>query len=234
MGSYLSIDAVIDAAFLSDLRERGIITGTFIQLDPSRREGVVNGILEESALKGPTQINIKEVARRAGVSIGSLYQYFNHRQGLLDFAIEIITRQMVASLTYFKPYMTELPLREALSAYLQGGFEMAKEYQGYIHYFMRAAYQGDPVFTERVVRPIAVIMLDITRDILAAAQLRGEVRQDIDFEATARLINTLIIAVYDAQFLPYLNTYYQLVDEDVLPERIIDNLLVLIENTLKP
>jgi len=48
------------------------------------------------------------VARRAGVSIGSLYQYFNHRQGLLDFAIEIITRQMVASLTYFKPYMTEL------------------------------------------------------------------------------------------------------------------------------
>jgi hypothetical protein len=141
---------------------------------------------------------------------------------------------MVASLTYFKPYMTELPLREAISAYLQGGFEMAKEYQGYIHYFMRAAYHGDPIFTERVVRPIAVIMLDITRDILAAAQLRGEVRRDIDFEATARLINTLIIAVYDAQFLPHLNAYYQLANENVPQERILDNLLILIENALKP
>jgi TetR/AcrR family transcriptional regulator len=234
MSSYIPVNVVLDADLLADLRERGIITSTFIQLDPLRREAIVTGILEESALKGPTQINIKEVARLSGVSIGSLYQYFNRRRGLLDFAIEIITRQMVASFMYFKPCMTELPLREALSAYLQGGFEMAKEHQGYIHYFMRAAYQGDPVFTERVVRPVAVVMLDMTRDILAAAQLRGEIRQDIDFEATARLINTLIIAVYDAQFLPHLNAYYQLADEDVRQERILDNLLVLIENALKP
>ena len=234
MNSYASINTFLDQTFLADMNQRGIITNTFIRLYPLRREAVVAGLLEEVALKGPTYIDIKEVARRAGVSVGSLYQYFNHRQGLLDFAIEIITKQTVVSLTYFKTYLAEMPLRRALRAYMQGGFEMAKDYHGYFHYFARTAYQGDPLLVERVVQPIAVVMLDMTREILAAAQLRGEIRHDIDFEPIARLINTLVIAVYDAQFLPHLNTYYQLSNQNVPPECILDNMLILIENALAP
>jgi|WetSurMetagenome_2_1015567.scaffolds.fasta_scaffold107238_1 AcrR family transcriptional regulator len=233
MSSYPPTTAFIDSSFLVALQERGFITKTLVRLNPLRREAIVTGILEEAALKGPTQINIKEVARRAGVSVGSLYQYFNHRQGLLDFAIEIVTRQMAEALTYFKPYLTEMPLREALKAYIQGGYELVKEYQGYIQYFMRAAYQGDPVLVARVVQPVARVMLEMTRDILDGARLRGEIRPGIDIEATSRLANTLIIAVYDAQFLPHLNTYYQLTDENVTRERILDNMLSLIENALK-
>jgi TetR/AcrR family transcriptional regulator len=233
MGSYYSSTSFINQTLLTDLHRRGLVTGTFLRLDPLRREAVVASILEEAAIKGPTQINIKEIARRAGVSIGSLYQYFNQRQGLLDFAIEIITRQMIAAFDYIRPYLKEMPLREGIKAYFEGGNQMAKEYQGYIKFFARSAYQNDPVITERIVRPVAQIMLDLTRDMLEAALSRGEVRPDIDLEATARLINTMIIAVYDAQFLPSLNTYYQLTDKNVSPERILENMLVLIENALK-
>jgi AcrR family transcriptional regulator len=128
----LSMASFFDQAWLNELQRRGIITGTFMRLNPARREKIVSGILEEAALKGPSSINIKEAARRADVPVGSLYQYFNRRQGLLDFAVEIITKQLIAAFTYFKPYLQDLPLHEALQAYLQGGDEMAEEYQGYI------------------------------------------------------------------------------------------------------
>jgi TetR/AcrR family transcriptional regulator len=233
MSSYSPIKDFLDQDYLTGLQKRGIVTSTFIRLSPLRREAVVASILEEAAIKGPTQINIKEVARRAKVSIGSLYQYFNQRHGLLDFAIEIITRQMIAVFDYARPYLKEMSLRKGIQSYLQGGHEMEIEFQEYIKFFTRAAYQNDPDVTERIVKPVARVMMGITREMLEAARLRGEIRPDIDFEATARLINTLIIAVYDAHFLPTLNTYYQLTDEDVSPERILDNLLIFIENALR-
>jgi len=233
MSSYVPLESFLDSTILAELHQRGIITGTFIRLNPARRETIVAGILEEAAIKGPASINIKEVARRAGVPVGSLYQYFNRRQGLLDFAVDTITRQMVAAFTYTKSYLIEMPLHDALMAYFQGGNEMVQEYRGYFQYFAHAAYQNNPALTKRVVEPVARVMLDMTRGILAAAQSRGEIRRDIDFEAMVRMVNTLIIAVYDAQFLPNLNTYYQLIDGNVSKERALNCMVGFIEDAFK-
>ncbi len=210
-----------------------MITRTFQRLDQPRRDAVVASILQEAALKGPTQINIKEVARRAGVSIGSLYQYFPRRQGLLDFTVDIITRQMISLFDSFRPYLKDMSLRESIRAYLQGAHEMEKEFRGYIQFFTRAAYQQDPAVTEKIVKPVATVMLNMTREIIEIARARGEIRADIDVEAVSRLVNALIIAVYDAQFLPTLNTYYQLTDDNVSAARITDTLLFFIGNSLE-
>ena len=75
--------------------QEGLVTRTFRRLDPERQQAVVHAILEEAGEKGPTAINIKEVARRADVSVGSLYQYFGNRDGLLDFAVALCVRYMV-------------------------------------------------------------------------------------------------------------------------------------------
>jgi AcrR family transcriptional regulator len=60
--------------YISQLEQEGIVTRTFRRLDPDRQEAVFNAILEEAIEKGPASLNIKEIARRAGISIGSLYQ----------------------------------------------------------------------------------------------------------------------------------------------------------------
>jgi hypothetical protein len=59
----------------------------------------------------------------------------------------------------------------------------------------------------------------MVHNMLAQAAGRCEIRQDVDLEATARLIHALTIAAGDSQFLAYLNTYFQVVGEDVPPER---------------
>jgi AcrR family transcriptional regulator len=216
--------------YISQLEGEGIVTRTFRRLDPDRQEAVFNAILEEAVEKGPASLNIKEIARRAGVSIGSLYQYFPNRDGLLDFAVELCTRSTIAMFQEYKPMMAAMPLRVAMNAYLMGGLEWGQTALGLVRFFGRAAYQGDSDLAERVVLPIATIMRETMQEILNQAQTRGEIRSDVDIEAMARVVNALMIAIGDSQLLPYLNNYFQVTDKKIRLERISNALLDLIEH----
>jgi AcrR family transcriptional regulator len=161
--------------------------------------------------------------------VGSLYQYFPNRDGLLDFAAELCTRSTVAMFQEYKPVMAAMPLEEALSAYLMGGLEWGQTSMGLVRFFGRAAYQGDPDLAERVVRPIATVMRETMQEILTQARDRGEIRRDLDIEAMTRVMNGLMIVIGDSQLLPYLNTYFQVSDKSLPLERVSDALLELIQ-----
>jgi hypothetical protein len=82
------------------------------------------------------------------------------------------------------------------------------------------------------VKPIADAMLEIIKNLLTMAQGRGELRPDLDLDATARVVNALIIAVGDSQLLPYLNSYFIVTDESMPLERVIDAVVDLVTSGL--
>ncbi|MCP4540228.1 MAG: TetR/AcrR family transcriptional regulator [Chloroflexi bacterium] len=204
------------------------MTRTFRRLDPERQLAIFSGIVDEAIDKGPTAINIKHVAKRAGVSVGALYTYFPDRDGMLDFAVELCVRIMVDEFNSYRSYFAELPLREALGIYLTGGIEWGRARFKMVQFFARAAYHHDSNLSDRLVRPIAVIMRETIHNILTQAVARGEIRDDVDLEATVRVVHGALIVAGDSQLLPYLNVYFQMNDEDVSLERTLDALLDLI------
>jgi AcrR family transcriptional regulator len=197
------------------LERDGLVTRTFRRLDPDRQLAVIEAILEEAAARGPTSLAIKRVAARAHVAVGSLYQYFPDRDGMLVFAATVSSRFLTACFEQYRPMLAALPLRDALAAYLGGGVEWSRMYAGFVRFFARAAYQGDVGFEDQVVEPVATAMRETVRDMLAAAHARGELREDVDIEWAARLTHALTIAVGDGQLLPHLNAYFQVLPEGV-------------------
>jgi AcrR family transcriptional regulator len=216
--------------YISKLEQEGKVTRTFRRLDPERQEAIFNAIMEEATEKGPASLNIKEIARRAGVSVGSLYQYFPNRAGLLDFAVELCTRSTITMFKEYMPMMAAMPLQDAIQAYLMGGIEWSQAAMGLVRFFGRAAYQGDPDLAKRVVRPIATVMRETMQEILTQAQARGEIRPEVDIAAAARVVNALMIAVGDSQLLPYLNNYFQVTDKKMSLERVSQTVLDLIQH----
>ena len=210
------------------LEEQGFVTRTFRRLDPMRQQAVLQAILDDAAEKGPADLNVKEVARRAKVSVGSLYQYFGSREKLLSFAVELSVLMMTDLFTVSRPYLLEMPLRDALNAYLSYGLEWSKTQQGVVQFFGRAAYQGDSQMAEKVVRPVATAMREVMFDLLSAAHKRGELRPGLDVEAAARVVNVMTIAVGDSKLLPYLNNYFQVTDESMPLDRIIETMVDLL------
>jgi hypothetical protein len=84
------------------------------------------------------------------------------------------------------------------------------------------------------VRPVGTALREIIREMLAEAQRRGEVREDIDVDRAARIVNALLIAVGDSWLVPYLNTYYQLTDAETTLEDVLNSTLDLIERGIAP
>ena len=197
------------------LERDGLVTRTFRRLDPDRQLAVIQAILEEAAERAPASLAIKQVAARAQISVGSLYQYFPDRDGMLMFAAIVSSRFMTACFERYRPMLAALPLREALAAYLGGGVEWSRMYTGFVRFFARAAYQGHVGYEDQLVEPVATAMRETVRDVLAAADARGELRGDVDIEWAARLTNALTIVVGDGQLLPHLNAYFQVVPDGV-------------------
>jgi AcrR family transcriptional regulator len=215
-------------AYILQLEQKGLVTRTFRRLDPERQEAIISAIVDEAIEKGPTAINVKRVAKRAGVSVGSLYTYFPNRDGMLDFVVEMSVRFVSDEFNSFRPYFLEPPLREALTIYLTGGVEWGEAQAKMVQFFARAAYHRDSNLSNRLVRPIATIMRETLHEILVQAAARGEIRDDVDMEAAARVIYAAMIAASDSQLLPYLNAYFQVNDEGMPPERTANALIDLI------
>jgi AcrR family transcriptional regulator len=210
------------------LEQEGLVTRTFRRLDPERQQAILLAILDEAADKGPASLNIKLVAERAGVSVGALYQYFKDRDGMLNFAVDLCARFLKEMLLSYRPLLIAMPLREGLIAYIGGGVEWSRTYMGLLRLFIRAAYQGEPTLSEKLVVPIATTLREIVADMLAQAIQRGEVRADIDLDSVIRLVHGLSIITGDSVIVPYLNAYFQIQDTALPPERVLNALVDLV------
>lgn len=211
-------EAALLYAQIVTLERDGWATRTFRRLDPDRQLAVIEAILAEAAARGPRSLAVKRVAAQAGVAVGSLYQYFPDREGMLKFAAMASSRFLTACFDRYRPTLAALPLRDALTAYLGGGVEWSGTYAGLLRFFARAAYQGDMGLEEQVVKPVALAMHETVRAILVAARAREEVRADVDLEWAARIVHALTIAVGDSQLLPHLNAYFRVVPENLSSE----------------
>jgi AcrR family transcriptional regulator len=217
-----------------NLETEGYVTRTFRRLDPPRQGAIIEAIFNEASEKGPSLVNVKAVAQRAGVAVGSLYMYFNNREGMLDFAVELCGRYICDSLESYRSLFLELPVLEALRGYLVGGIEWSRMQAAFLQLFARAAYQGDAQLVGRLVVPIATVLRNMIQEILYKALERGEVRRDIDLEAATRVIHAWMIALGDSQLLPYLNNYFQVNSEEISFERSVDAALQIIYQGIRP
>lgn len=227
------MDSTSIQSLIFQAEQDGLVQRTFRRLDPDRQQAVIHAILAEAAISGPDQIRIQAVAERAGVAVGSLYQYFLDREHLLDFAIWLCSRSWEEMFNLYIPLLAAMPLRDGLRAYIQGGLEMSETERGVVQFFGRAAYQGGQGRAQAAVDSIARIMLSGIREMLEQARLRGEIRQNLDLEATARSVNAYLIALGDGQLFPYLNRYYQLTAEDMPFDRVLDAAMDLILHGLE-
>lgn len=200
---------LLDPARLLTLEADGRVTATFRRLDPPRQEAVMTAILAEACERGPSRVRLKETALAAGVSVGSLYQYFGNRDGVLSFATELVSSSLASDLRSYIPQLAELALRDGLTAWAFGGMEWTQQQAAVMGFFVRGAYEGDPALAEHLVEPVADAMLDAMRALLRAAVDRGEARPDLPVDATARAVHVLLSGVVDAHLLPHLGRYFQ-------------------------
>jgi AcrR family transcriptional regulator len=128
------------------------------QMIEARRNQILRGAAEVFAKKGFQKGTIKEIARAAGISEGTIYNYFNNKDELLIAIVELFAVQSLHSL------VTDLP---------------AEDPHKFFAMLMENRYN--------LIQERGYLLVPILAEILADATLRQEVYNKIAKPVTERL-----------------------------------------------
>lgn len=138
--------------------------------------------------EGLAAMTTNRVAERAGISIGSLYQYFANRDSLLAGIIERSQLDIGRRLRELQGAQTELPLADLLRA---GLVFMLRYYDPHLAVARRVLHEFPLLADTGALRLIEGVLYDLVRDYLIAHGDRYRLRQGQAGLYVA--VNTLIL-----------------------------------------
>jgi len=129
--------------------------------------------------------SMDDVARRAGVGIGTLYRHFPTREALLAATVEdsmlVLARKGQSSMTTTSPV-------QALASFLEAIAEHARTYKGLAASLGVVLQSGGAGCTQTS---------ETCRHLLAEAQAAGEIRRDVDFDDLVCVVTAIALAAQE-------------------------------------
>jgi AcrR family transcriptional regulator len=145
-----------------------------LRADAQRNRGELLGAARQVIAEEGVDASLRDIARRAGVGIGTLYRHFPTREALLAAIIDEGVRRLSATA---EQLTAAKPPGEALDEWLTTVAERIGPYRGLAASMLEAV--TDEEGGDAALRQACEGMMDSGRDLLAAAQAAGAVRQDV-------------------------------------------------------
>jgi AcrR family transcriptional regulator len=163
----------------------GAQAGTAMRADARRnRQRLLDAALQVYAERGADDASLDEIARRAGVGIGTLYRHFPTRQALL----EAVYRDQVEELCAVARELSDEAPEQALERWLRALMAFATTKQN-----LSSALMSGPNKSE-VATSCSAMVREAATTLLAEAQRTGQVREDVDAVDLLRMSHALAIA----------------------------------------
>lgn len=179
-------------------------TELFRSLRPEKQEKVFQAALHEFAMNGYRNASMNSVVKAAGISKGSLFQYFRTKQALFDGVVEIAAGRVKIYLKQVRDETERENFFERLEQLLYAGFSFIDRHHLLARIYFQLLQSGEtPSGSERVafLRRQGVEFL---ADFIRVAMARGEVRGSVDVERTAFLINALLETLLRAYYTEFM------------------------------
>jgi AcrR family transcriptional regulator len=163
----------------------GTPAGTAMRADARRnRQRLLDAALQVYAERGADDASLDEIARRAGVGIGTLYRHFPTRQALL----EAVYRDQVEELCAVARELSDEAPEQALERWLRALMAFATTKKN-----LSSALMSGPNKSE-VATSCSAMVREAATTLLADAQRTGQVREDVDAVDLLRMSHALAIA----------------------------------------
>jgi AcrR family transcriptional regulator len=147
------------------------------------REATADAILSAAedvfADSGVHQAKVDEIATRAGVSVGTLYNYFPDREGLLCSLIQTRRSDIQQRMDEAMVAAEGKPFREQLAAFFQVGFEHFDQHRKFFSIVFQSEMDRKPLTEKHSPREAAREFYDRTRKLVDRGLESGELRPEL-------------------------------------------------------
>jgi AcrR family transcriptional regulator len=179
-------------------------TQLFQSLNHEKQEKVFQAAVDEFASKGYRSASMNSLVKAAGISKGSLFQYFKTKQDLFGGVVDIAASRVKGHLKRVRDDTADMSLSSRLAKLLRAGFVFIDEHPMLARIYFRLLQTGEAPFGGDRLMQLRRDGDEFLGDLIKQAIDRGEVRPDVDVERTAYLINTMFESLLRAYYTEFL------------------------------
>ncbi len=207
---------------------------TFLRLPSEKQNRILSAGLSVFSLNGYHDAKMTEIAKKADVSVGSLYKYFDNKHMLFLALVGKTVSRMEELLREL--LNTDMDILLKTERIIRSVQQFSREDTMLIKLYQAMTAESDPTLAES----FAVEMESVTARIYLAAvsegQRLGEVRKDIDPGIAAYLMSTLFMSLQFSYACDYHKKLFRIYLGDSLPDHddfVVEQLLRFIKSALK-
>lgn len=199
---------------------------TFFNLPKEKREKILQEVMVEFRDHSYDLASINRIVERSGISKGSFYQYFEDKEDVYFYLLQIIGKQKLQYLGPTIESLTDIGFYEALRKIYEAGIEFALNHPDYLAIGNRMMQDGGPI-VRKLQEKFGSQSDTLFIMLLEKGIEKGEIRKDIEVPLVARLLMNMQMTVveyffekhrdvgYSKEILKELNVFIEMVERGI-------------------
>ena len=208
---------------------------TFEKIPKDKRENIRTVAAAEFARHGFKAANINVIAKKAGISIGSMYNYFNSKEDLfltvIDYGYQVL-ESVISEIDLEKG-----DIFDKIERLLRAAQKYSKEYPELNQIYLDITSEGLSHLSVMLSRKMETISAQFYRAMLSESKKSGTVDPKIDEYVTSYCLDNLILLLQYSYTTDYFRERMKIfAGEDALDddEKIIRGMMYFIRKALSP
>jgi AcrR family transcriptional regulator len=164
---------------------------TFQNLPEDKQRAFLKIALQEFADNDYNTASISKIVERAGIAKGSLYQYFEDKQDLFLYLLEVSNQDMLEAIRSSPPPDPGAGFFETLRWQMTATVRASAQFPAQSRLAQRA-YTSPLPFRDRVMERASQVRNEHFEAMIQKAQLAGELREDVDPAVASFMVQVLM------------------------------------------
>ena len=164
--------------------------------------------ISEFADRGLQQASMQAIAKRAGISVGVLYKYYENKDAFFSACVRHSTAELDAFIRDLCA-QEKKPLQYA-QAMIGAVQQFSQQHKDYIRLYYEATRTSDRAHAAALAKQIEGVSAKLYTDIIRRAQMAGNVRRDLDPQLFAFFFGNLLMVMQLSYCCPYYEERFKL------------------------
>ena len=207
---------------------------TFMNITQEKRDKILSVAVNEFAHNGFDNANINTIAKKAGVSVGSLYKYFDTKTDLFLTSVHYGITSLEVIVDGIVNSKDDVMVK--LEKLIRIAIEFSRRNKVLIKLYNEFTSESNSELAKKIAADMESITSQAYKKAIIEGQVAGEIRTDIDPGMAAFLVDNLLMNIQFSYACDYYSERYKIyAGEDIFlkDEFAIENILRFIKAALK-